>query len=78
MKPVLKILAFFCLLSCISLFSFSQEYYTTTNRKALKLFEEARQFYSLNDRAKAKQFLLEALEKDEKFVEAHTMLGYIY
>ncbi|TAL58853.1 MAG: tetratricopeptide repeat protein [Bacteroidetes bacterium] len=78
MRSFGKNILFLSLFSIAGILTFSQENYSTKNKKAIKLFEEAKQHYNLRDTEKAKQALLEAIEKDTLFVEAHTMLGYVY
>jgi tetratricopeptide (TPR) repeat protein len=50
---------------------------STNNRRAAKLFEEGQSFYQKHQHQEAEKVLLEALEKDN-FVEARTLLGYVY
>jgi len=79
MKPYRKILL---LLHCMPFlfFSsvFSQHSYTTKSKKAITYYEEAVRFTQARDGENAKQSLLKAIEKDNLFIEAHMMLGYIY
>jgi len=52
--------------------------YTSQDRKAVKLFEEAKTYYQKRELETTKELLLEAIEKDDNFIEAHTLLAYIY
>lgn len=52
--------------------------YTSQDRKAVKLFEEAKTYYQKREIDKTKELLLEAVEKDNQFIEALTLLAYIY
>jgi len=78
MKPFIKILATCYLLLAACGLSFAQPNYTSKNKKAVKFYEEAAKYYNVSDRENAKQYLLKAIEQDNLFVEAHTLLGYIY
>lgn len=60
-------------------------HYTSSNKKAIKLYEEGRTCFNnispqtgVGDLACAEEALLKALEKDPEFVEAHSMLSNIY
>ncbi len=71
------------LILSLLLFSFLQisaqsTNYTINNKKAIKLFEEANENYKNRQPNLAIPLLLEALEKESNFVEAHTLLGYVY
>lgn len=50
---------------------------STDNRRATKLFEEGQLLYQKHQHQEAEKILLEALEKVD-FVEARTLLGYVY
>lgn len=51
--------------------------YSSTNKKAIKLYTEAQSFYQGYKLSEAKESLNDALEKDPSFVEAQTLLAYI-
>lgn len=71
---------FTLLLSCL-LFSCTlpiQAQTTSSDKKAIKLFEEAQGYYQALLLESAKSSLLKAIERDPKFVEAHTLLAYVY
>lgn len=51
---------------------------TTTDKKALKLYTQAQQFYNNRVFSEAEALLIKALERDPKYVEAHTLLAYLY
>ncbi len=78
MNVIFRPIAVFFILLFINTISFSQEKYSTANKKAIKLFEEARTQYGLRDYDKTLKALQAAIEKDDLFLEAHTMLGYLY
>lgn len=76
LKHTLKctlLLAFTFTFSCASI---SQEL-STDNRKAGKLFEEGQALYQKRQLNEAKEVLNKALERDN-FVEARTLLAYVY
>jgi outer membrane protein OmpA-like peptidoglycan-associated protein len=52
--------------------------YSTTNSKAIKHYEKATKFYDSKDNKNALIELQSAIEKDPYFVEAYTMMGYVY
>ena len=78
MKSVLKI--FFVSAICLlpSAICHAQQQYTTKNKKAISLYEEAIKYMYARNEENAKQSLLKAIEKDELFIEAHLMLADIY
>ena len=79
MKLYLKIflLLFFSHFS-FSFSVYSQQNYSTKSKKAIAYYEEAIKYTNARDGENAKQSLLKAIEKDNLFIEAHMMLGYIY
>lgn len=78
----LLLIAFFTLQSCAT----AQTGYGTKNKKAIKLFEEARkapnQKIDLNtgrpDFKSGIDLLLKAIDRDENFLEAHQLIGEFY
>lgn len=79
----MEILKKICLIILFLGFSFLQitaqnTNYSINNKKAIKLFEEANEHYKNRQPQNAIPLLLEAIEKDSTFVEAHTLLGYVY
>jgi outer membrane protein OmpA-like peptidoglycan-associated protein len=52
--------------------------YTSTNKKAISIFESAIKYYQTNNDDKAKEEALKAIEKDANFVEPHLLLAEIY
>lgn len=52
--------------------------YSTTNKKAIKYYEEGKQFFSIQKDVEAEKVLLKALKEDDNFIEAHSALGYLY
>lgn len=68
-----------CLILVCSVSSaFSQKKVSSTNKKAIKLFEKGRAYYDARNNELAELSLLEAIEKDPSFVEAELMLAYVY
>lgn len=51
--------------------------YTSTDKKALKHFEEARKYYDARQDKKAEELLLKAIEDDPKFMEPHMILAIL-
>lgn len=64
------------LFSCNSSISLAQS--TSSDKKAQKLYTEAQAFYQAYKLNEAELTLHKALEQDPKFVEAQTLLAYIY
>jgi outer membrane protein OmpA-like peptidoglycan-associated protein len=79
MRPVLVILLF---LICPLLFNAQGNLppgtYTSTNKKAIKLLEEAKKYYETRQDSKAEDYFLKTIKEDPNFVEAHIGLGYLY
>lgn len=51
---------------------------STKSKKAAKYYEEALKLYDVRQNKEAEAVLLKALDQDPEFVEAVTMLGYVY
>ncbi len=51
--------------------------YTSTNKKAIKFFEEGKKNYELRKDIEAEKLLNKALQEDPTFVEAHSALAYL-
>ncbi|HOH84636.1 MAG TPA: hypothetical protein PLI16_08490, partial [Bacteroidales bacterium] len=58
--------------------AFAQGKYTTTNQKAIKLFDKAMESFQAKDMLSCESNLLKAIKEDEQFLEAHMLLGNIY
>ncbi|HXB41985.1 MAG TPA: OmpA family protein [Bacteroidia bacterium] len=52
--------------------------YTSTNKKAIKNFEEGKKYYEIHKDAEAEKCLLKAIDEDKTFVEPHIALAYLY
>ncbi len=52
--------------------------YTSTNKKAIKYFEEGKKNYEVRKDAEAEKCLLKAIAEDKTFVEPHIALAYLY
>jgi tetratricopeptide (TPR) repeat protein len=79
----MKLLKFTYLVVCIILSSCQvsnaqNSAYSNTDKKAIKLFEEAKVLYQNYMLPEAIVKLDEALEREPEFVEAHTLKGYVY
>lgn len=77
----MKHFLFSFLILFISTYSFSQSLppgtYTSTNKKAIKFFEEAKLDYELKKDTEAEKLLNKTLQEDPNFVEAHMLYGYL-
>ena len=51
--------------------------YTTSNKKAIKLYEEGKKCYELRKDGEAEKLLNKALTEDPNFIEAHSALAYL-
>lgn len=52
--------------------------YTSTNKKAIALYEEGRKMLDIRNYEKAESKLNDAISKDDNFAEAHALLGVLY
>ncbi|MDG1476393.1 MAG: OmpA family protein [Vicingaceae bacterium] len=57
---------------------FAQKKVSSTNKKAIKLYEKGKGYYDARNNELAELSLLEAIEKDPNFIEAELMLAYVY
>jgi len=55
-----------------------QKNLTSTNKKAIKLFNEGKAFYDARQNEQAEQSLILAIKKDTNFFEAELYLAYVY
>lgn len=51
--------------------------YTSTNKKAIKFFSEAKLDYEIKKDAEAEKLLIKTLQEDPNFVEAHMLYAYL-
>lgn len=51
--------------------------YTSTNKKAIKYYEEGKKYYEIRKDKEAEETLLKALKEDDNFVEAHSALAFL-
>ncbi len=58
--------------------AYGQQEYTTDNKKAIANFETARRHYTLLDYNAAAEQLLEAVKRDQHFIEAWLFLARVY
>ncbi|MEO8148198.1 MAG: OmpA family protein [Bacteroidia bacterium] len=55
-----------------------KENYTTTNKSAIRSYEQATKYYDARNNEAALKELQNAISKDEKFVEAYILLSNVY
>ncbi|MDA3824298.1 MAG: OmpA family protein [Bacteroidales bacterium] len=72
MKKLTLILLLFCGVTV-----FAQDY-STSSKKAIRLFEQAQDYFKQKNDAQAEGLLLKAVEADKNFVEPWLMLAQIY
>lgn len=51
--------------------------YTSTNKKALKYFEEGKRYYDARQDKRAEELLLKSIDEDERFVEPHVIISIL-
>ena len=73
---------FFIILSLlVNTVVFSQQLppgsYTSSNKKAIKYYEEGKKYYEYRKDKEAEEVLLKALKEDDNFIEAHSALAYL-
>ncbi len=80
----LKLIVMRSLLFCIITFllipaySIAQYNYSTSNKKAIKAYEEALQSFNRMDYTTAVDLMQKSIKADDKFIEAHIVLAEIY
>lgn len=52
--------------------------YTTTNKKAIKFFQEGKRYYDVRNYKRADDLLLKAVDVDKKFMEPYMLLAISY
>lgn len=67
-----------CFLISLSFSLFGQEQYSTKSKSAIKLYESAKSVLEINDFAIAERELTQAIKTDNRFIEAHLLLGDVY
>ncbi|HRD38571.1 MAG TPA: hypothetical protein PLC65_08065, partial [Bacteroidia bacterium] len=74
------ILIVICLLSFygINAQSLPPGSYTSTNKKAIKYYEEGKKYYEVRKDKEAEEVLLKCLKEDDNFVEAHSALAFLF
>lgn len=75
LNKFVALLSLAILISCNS--SFAQNY-TTSDKKAIKLYKEAQEFSKQFKLKEMENNLLESIERDPQFIEAQTLLAYCY
>lgn len=75
----MRICKFVALIS-LTLLSFcgQAQQYSSKNKKAIERYQQALAQYDRYNLKSAEQFLLEAIQRDPKFVEAHLVLAQVY
>ncbi|HTA27183.1 MAG TPA: tetratricopeptide repeat protein, partial [Bacteroidia bacterium] len=76
MKKVFALI--FCLFCLFGMLYSQERQYTTHNKKAIKLFEDATKYYDTHQNENAIALLIKAIKEDSNFVEAQFLLGYVY
>ena len=51
--------------------------YTSTNKKAIKLYEEGKKYYEVRKDKEAEEVLIKALKEDDNFIEAHSAIAFL-
>jgi hypothetical protein len=77
MNKILKIVSF-CVVVIFTNCSVAQSNLSSSNKKAVKLFNEGKAYYDARNNELAEINLLQAVEKDPKFIEAELLLAYVY
>lgn len=73
MRSLIYIFVFLTIPLCIA-----AQNYSTSNKKAIKAYEEALQSFNRLDYINASELMLKAIKADDKFIEAHLVLAEIY
>lgn len=73
-----KFFSLVCLLSIITAGFAQQMEYTTNSKRAIKLFEEANSYLGMQEWELVVLKLQQAIEIDENFLDARTLLGQVY
>ncbi len=73
---------FFAISLFFSSLSFSQSAlppgtYTSSNKKAIKFYEDGKKFYEVRKDKEAEDNLTKALKEDDNFIEAHSALAFL-
>ena len=75
-----KIIFFFLITVFLNAFpqgSLPPGMYTSTNKKAIKFYEEGKKYYEVRKDKEAEELLTKALKEDDNFVEAHSALAFL-
>jgi len=75
---MIKSTIYILLLSILPFFSIAQYNYSTSNKKAIKAYEEALNSFNRMDYKLATENMLKAIKADSDFIEAHIVLAEIY
>jgi outer membrane protein OmpA-like peptidoglycan-associated protein len=77
MAKIRSLLIFITFLLLVQ-FSYSQITYSTKNKKAIKYFDQAMEYFQKKEMTECESNLLKALKEDDQFIEAHLLLAQIY
>ncbi len=77
MAKIRSVLVFITFLFLVQLTS-AQITYSTKNKKAIKYFDQAMEYFQTKEMEACESSLLKALKEDDQFTEAHLLLGQIY
>lgn len=73
-----KTITLFSIILIIVSFSHAQNQYSISNRRSIKIYEEARGEYASDNKEEARELLLKALDREPDFMEAMLLLGDLY
>lgn len=75
---IVSAIGLFCLFLLISCNQSFAQNFSTKDKKAIKLYQEAQALYNQHKLKAAEETLLRTIERDSNFIEAQTMLAYAY
>ncbi len=78
MKSKSILIIFISLVLSVSCVAQNRGNYATKSKKAIKLFNNALDFYKVGKTGYTIQYLNRALEKDSNFLDAYLLLGDVY
>jgi outer membrane protein OmpA-like peptidoglycan-associated protein len=77
-SPVIAVTAIIFAFLGVSASVFAQQSYSTESKKAIGIYEEGLRFYDSKRNTEAEERFLKAIKVDDKFIEAHILLGDVY
>ena len=72
------LITLFCFLISVFSCKAQEKQYTSKNKKAIKLYEEGKNYYDMRNNELAEIAFIQAIEKDPEFAEAELLLAYVY